>query len=145
MKKVIELLNQYVADLSVMNVKFHNLHWNVTGKNFKAVHEHLEALYDALFETYDEAAERIKMLGDYPMASVKEYLQITKVKELESKDVETAKAFEIVKQDFMYLKDLAIKIRAAADEVDDFGTVMILEDHVAAYDKELYFINQTLK
>lgn len=145
MKKEIELLNQYVADLSVMNVKLHNLHWNVTGKNFKAVHEFLEGLYDALFESYDEIAERIKMIGEYPLASIKEYVKITKIDELESVDIEATKAFEIVKKDFIYLKDLVIKARTAADEVDDFGTVMILEEHVAGYDKTLYFINQSLK
>ncbi len=145
MKKVIDLLNQYVADLAVLNVKFHNLHWNVVGKNFPAVHVHLEELYDSLFEKYDEAAERIKMLEAYPKASIKDYLTLSKVEELASEDVEIIKALVIVKVDFTYLKELATKIREVADESGDFGTVALVEGHIADYDKELYFIRQSLK
>ena len=47
-----ERLNAYVASLLVWNVKLHNLHWNVTGKLFKPLHEYTEALYDKAFEAY---------------------------------------------------------------------------------------------
>ena len=45
-----ERLNAYVASLLVWNVKLHNLHWNVTGKLFKPLHEYTEALYDKAFD-----------------------------------------------------------------------------------------------
>ena len=145
MNKTQTLLNQYVADLQVMNTKLHNLHWNVTGKRFKVTHEYLEALYDDLFEKFDEVAERIKMLGGFPDASLKAYLDATEIEELPSEDVTSEKAFELVKTDYAYLKKLATDARNTADESGDFGTVGLLEDHVADYDKELYFITQTLK
>lgn len=145
MNKTVKLLNQYVADLNVMNTKLHNLHWNVVGKSFKQVHVFLEELYEDLFEKFDEAAERIKMMENYPLASVKDYLALTRINELESKDVSIQDSFEIVLEDFNYLKSLAMDIRKVADEAGDFGTVMILEDHIASYDKVLYFIRQSLK
>ena len=145
MKKTIELMNQYLADLSVLNTKLHNLHWNVTGKSFKQVHEYLEGLYDDVFEKFDQVAERIKMLDAYPLASVHAYLNITKIEELDSQDITTEDAFKSVFNDYQYLKALAIDIRQAADHEDDFSTVALIEDHVADYDKNLYFIRQTLK
>lgn len=138
-------MNQYVADLAVLNVKFHNLHWNVVGERFEQVHVHLEALYDDLFEKFDEVAERIKMLGEFPKASIKEYLEISKVEELPNEDVAIKRVFEIVKEEVSYLKELATSIRLEADGNDDFVTVGLMEDHIAAYDKELYFINQAMK
>jgi len=138
-------MNQYVADLAVLNVKFHNLHWNVVGERFEQVHVHLEALYDDLFEKFDEVAERIKMLGEFPKASIKEYLEISKVEELPNEDVAIKRVFEIVKEEVSYLKELATSIRLEADNNDDFVTVGLMEDHIAAYDKELYFINQAMK
>lgn len=145
MQKQVETMNQYVADLAVLNVKFHNLHWNVVGERFEQVHIHLEALYDDLFVKFDEVAERVKMLGEFPKASVKDYLSITKVEELPNEDVSIKRVFEIVKADVSYLKKSATEIRKDADDNDDFVTVGLMEDHIAAYDKELYFINQAMK
>lgn len=145
MQKQIETMNQYVADLAVLNVKFHNLHWNVVGERFEQVHVHLEALYDDLFVKFDEVAERIKMLGEFPKASIKNYLSITKVEELENEDITIKRVFEIVKNDVLYLKELATSIRKEADGNDDFVTVGLMENHIAAYDKELYFVNQAMK
>src|SRR6056300_1201530 len=85
MNKQIELMNKYVANLAVLNTKLHNLHWNVTGGNFEQVHVFLERLYDDLFLKYDEAAERVKMLKSFPVASMKAYLSVSDVEELESK------------------------------------------------------------
>ncbi|MFP4286440.1 MAG: Dps family protein [Candidatus Izemoplasmataceae bacterium] len=145
MTKLVKLLNQYVADLAVLNTKLHNLHWNVKGERFVPIHEHLEELYDDLFEKYDEVAERIKMLGEYPLASQKSYLETTTVKELENRDYDIDETMVIVKDEVTRLREAAIEIRNLADETGDFVTVAIFEEYVAGYDKELWFINQMLK
>ena len=36
--------NRYLANIGVMYVKLHNLHWNVVGPQFKAIHEYLETI-----------------------------------------------------------------------------------------------------
>ena len=143
--KKIDLMNQLVADLSVLNTKFHNLHWNVVGERFEPVHVHVEKLYDMLFEQYDEVAERIKMLGEFPLASVKSYLDTTSVKELESKDYQIDEVYTIVKAELENLRTQAVEIREVADEEGDFVTVAMVEDMVAVYDKELWFIAQSMK
>ncbi len=145
MSKKNELMNQYVADLAVLNVKFHNLHWNVVGERFEPVHVYVEKLYDDLFEKYDEVAERLKMLDVFPLASMKEYLNVSKVKELESRNYEIPEVMQVLKAELEGLRALAINIRTAADEEDDFGTVAMMEDHVAGFDKELWFIASALK
>ncbi len=145
MSEQTKLMNQYVADLGVLNVKFHNLHWNVVGERFKPVHEYVETLYDMLFENYDEVAERMKMLGEYPYASLKRYLEVTNIKELDERDYQIPEVYKILKEDIESLKSLATEIRKIADEAGDFGTVALLEDQVAAYDKELWFMAQALK
>jgi len=143
--KKIEMMNQMVADLSVLNTKFHNMHWNVVGERFEPVHVYLEKLYDMFFEQYDEVAERMKMLGEYPLASLKSYLETTSVEELEVKDYQIKDVFSIVKADLENLKKLAVDLRALADDEGDFGTVAMLEDMVGDYDKELWFITQAQK
>lgn len=138
-------MNQYVADLAVLNVKFHNLHWNVAGERFEQVHVYVEKLYDMLFENYDEVAERLKMIGEYPLASLRSYLEVTSVEEIDSKDYKTPEVYEILKEELTNLRALATEIRNLADDENDFGTVAMLEDQIGGYDKELYFISQALK
>lgn len=143
--KQVELMNKYVADLMVNNVKFHNLHWNVVGKNFEGVHVYVEKLYDDLFLKFDEVAERLKMLGEFPKASVKDYLETSTVEELVSQDVTIPDVFKTLLAELSFLKQSAHDIRSLADENDDFVTVALMEDHIGAYDKEIYFVKQALK
>ena len=55
-------LNTYLANLAVINIKIHNLHWNIVGSQFVSVHEYLESEYDKAGERLDEVAELILSL-----------------------------------------------------------------------------------
>ena len=79
-------LDRYLSNLMIGNIKLHNLHWNVTGLTFKAVHEYLEALYNDSFEKLDEVAELQKQLGLPVLASEKEYLENAEIQYLGYKE-----------------------------------------------------------
>lgn len=140
MKKV----DLYVANLAVEYIKLHNLHWNIKGKQFVQVHEYLEELYDDVTEKLDEVAELQKMLGSYPKASLKDYLDTSDVEELESRDYTIDEALEIVLSDLEKFDALAREIRECADEKDKFEIVMMMEDHIAYYAKQLWFVRSML-
>ena len=75
-------LNQYLANVAVGYVKFHNLHWNVVGSSFKQVHEYLETLYDGFADILDSVAELLKMHDVQPLASMKDYLAAATIQKL---------------------------------------------------------------
>lgn len=133
-------LNLYLANLAVLNVKFHNLHWNVVGKEFVQVHEFTESMYDTFFEQYDAVAEALKMRNQYPVASLKEYLELSSVKELASKDYKVGEVIDIVEAELKSLCELATSIRNEADEANDFVLVAQFEDYIAGFQKNLWFI-----
>ena len=60
--KIIDRLKKHTADNLVLWVKLHNLHWNLHGSQFKAVHELTESYYNELGEDYDALAERLVQL-----------------------------------------------------------------------------------
>ena len=138
-------LDIYVANLAVNYIKLHNLHWNVAGRAFKQVHEYLESLYDETTESLDAVAEYQKMVGEYPKASLEEYLKITTIKELESKDYSIEDALKIAVEDQKLLRKLATEIRNEADEKGDFTLVALMEGEVAAQNKRIWFIESMLK
>ncbi len=138
-------LDLYLANLGVNYVKLHNLHWNVIGRGFKQVHEYLEALYDETTESFDEVAEYQKMVGEYPKASLEEYLKIATIKELESKDYSIEDALKIAVEDQKLMRDLATEIRNEADEKGEFILVALMEGEVEAQNKHIWFIESMLK
>ena len=143
--KNLQQVNQYLADLSVWYVKLHNLHFNVTGPQFNSIHEYLESIYDEAFEYFDAVAEHVKMQGQFPLVNSAEYAKLTKIEELGQEDIPQAKVIEILLKDFKYMNDQAVAIRAAADEEGDFLLVSMMEDHVAYYVKQIWFIESMLK
>lgn len=143
--KHFDLLQKYLSNLAVLNVKLHNVHWNVVGGQFMEVHNFTEEAYDQFFADLDEVAELLKMKGVNPLSTMAEYLEEATIKEVKAKDFTIQESLETVKSDFELMKELATDIRNAADEEDDFETVAIFEDYVAYYSKNLWFINSMLK
>ena len=143
--KHLELVQKYLSNLGVLNVKFHNLHWNVVGGQFMQVHNFTEEIYDKLFEDLDEVAELLKMKNTMPLSTIAEYLANSTIEEVNPKDFSVKESLEIAKKDLELMKELATEIRNLADENGDFETVAIFEDYVAFYSKNIWFINSMLK
>lgn len=143
--KHLELLQKYLSNLAVLNVKFHNIHWNVIGGQFMDIHNYTEEVYDKFFADFDEVAELLKMKNINPLSTMAEYLEEATVEEIKARDFTVKESLEIVKKDLELMKELATDIRNSADEEGDFETVAIFEDYVAYYSKHIWFINSMLK
>ena len=144
-KELVLKSNKYLANINVNYVKLHNLHWNVLGLQFKPVHEYLESLYDSMHEVFDEVAELLKMNGEYPLASLKDFLAVSEIKELESRDYSVKESLEIALADIKLLKENALELRALAAEEDFYPLQVMMEDHLANYNKVVWFVESMLK
>ena len=144
-KELVLKSNKYLANINVNYVKLHNLHWNVLGLQFKPVHEYLESLYDSMHEVFDEVAELLKMNGEYPLASLKDFLAVAEVKELESKDYSVKESLEIALADIKLLRENAKELRLLAAEEDFYPLQVMMEDHLANYNKVVWFVESMLK
>lgn len=144
-KELVLKTNKYLANINVNYVKLHNLHWNVLGLQFKPVHEYLEGLYDSMHEAFDEVAELLKMNGEYPLASLKDFLSVTEIKELVSKDYSVKESLEIALADIKLLRENAAELRKLAAEDDFYPLQVMMEDHLANYAKIVWFVESMLK
>src|SRR5215472_15517318 len=82
LQAVSEQLSKLLADEFVLYTKTRNAHWNVEGPDFHAMHLFFESQYEALDETMDSVAERIRQIGHYAPATLKSFLQLTHLAEL---------------------------------------------------------------
>lgn len=143
--EIAKKINAYLANIAVSYVKAHNLHWNVVGGAFKPTHEYLESMYDGFGEELDAVAEILKMHDQMPLASMKDYLAVATVKELDSKEVSIPEALKIALDDVLLLKSQAEDIRKAADSEDLYDVVAHMEDSLSGYNKTIWFVRSMLK
>jgi len=86
LSKVAEALNKILADETVLYIKTRRAHWNVEGHDFREKHAFFEEQYKQLEKIIDDVAERIRFLGHYAVASLKDYLKLTQLTEKPSED-----------------------------------------------------------
>ncbi|MQY02817.1 Dps family protein [Actinomadura macrotermitis] len=55
-----------LVDLVDLSLLAKQAHWNLTGRNFKVVHEHLDEVVDLARQSMDEVAERAIAIGVNP-------------------------------------------------------------------------------
>ena len=144
-KELVKQVNHYVANLGVSYIKMHNLHWNVVGLQFKSTHEYLEEVYDEYADYLDEVAELLRMEGELPLASLKDYLAVASIKELETKEVSIECALSTLLSDMKALREEALKLREQADEEGNFSLVAMMEDHIANFNKRIWFVEVMVK
>lgn len=79
--EVAHSLSKILADEFVLYTKTRNAHWNVVGPDFYNKHKFFEEQYGQLEEIVDQVAERIRTLGHYAPATLKQYLELTHLSE----------------------------------------------------------------
>lgn len=140
MTNKIEKMNIFLSNLAVMNIKVHNLHWNVVGSQFITIHELTEKIYKKLQEQFDEVAEALKMQNKLPMATMSDYIEHSTVEEIESRDYTGYEVLDILSESCSDLLDLAKEIREVADDEDNFLLANMIEDYIACYTKFMWII-----
>ena len=135
-------MNPYLSDLAVMFIKLHDLHWNVKGMQFVPVHLYTESRYDDMAAKLDAVAELIIMQGEKPVSCLKDYLELATVKELNKGEYRDEEVLHILYDDLSHLRAEALEIHESC--ADNFSVVAMMEEHVAGYDKELWFLKSMM-
>ncbi|WP_438445702.1 Dps family protein [Gorillibacterium sp. sgz5001074] len=76
-----DVLNKQIANWSVLFVKLHNFHWYVKGGQFFTLHLKFEELYTEAALHIDNLAERVLAIKGKPLATMKDYLAASSIKE----------------------------------------------------------------
>ena len=79
--KSANLLSLILSDEMTLYVKTRKFHWNVSGESFMELHKLFQSQYTELEEVIDEIAERINKLGSKTIGTMKEFAELTRLKE----------------------------------------------------------------
>ena len=144
--KVAEILVKTLADEFVLYTKTRKAHWNVEGPDFYNKHLFFESQYGQLDEIIDNLAERIRTLGHYAPATLREYLSLTHLSEshLESNDSLTY-IKELLSDHESILIHLRENIENFAVEFKDAGTSDYITGLMETHEKMAWMLRSHLK
>lgn len=119
--EIIEKLNVLLANYHIHYQKLRSFHWSVEGPDFFELHEIFENLYNEAKENSDVIAERIRVFGHHPLATMKQYLETSEIKEVEVVPTSYEMVKEIVR-DFEILFTHLYGAISSANSVGDTST-----------------------
>jgi len=144
--KVAHELSRILADEFVLYTKTRNAHWNVEGPDFFDKHKFFESQYEQLDETMDDVAERIRAIGHYAPATLREYLKLTKLSD-KSREVNDSKGYikELLSDHESIIIHLRENISRFADEYKDLGTSDFITGLMETHEKMAWMLRAHLR
>jgi len=129
-----------LIDLSLLGKQ---LHWNIFGRPFKPLHEHLDELVDSWRELSDTVAERAVALGYSPDGQAAAVSQGSETAPVDRGALDTDTATrELVER----LADVTERIRARMDRLGeiDLASQDVLIEVVRQLEKQLWMLRASL-
>lgn len=139
-EKVIELLNQSLADAMDLKSQAKQAHWNVKGPNFIALHELFDQVATEVEAHVDEIAERVTALGGTAMGTVR---IASENSSLSQYPLEITDGTAHVDALSTAMADFGKKVRKNIDTTDELGdadTADLYTGISRAIDKLLWFV-----
>jgi starvation-inducible DNA-binding protein len=144
--EISQVLSRILADEFVLYTKTRNAHWNLEGPNFHSMHILFESQYNELAEIIDKVAERIRMLGHYAPATLKQILELTHLtEETREKNDSTGFIKELLNDHENTIINIRIQINRLAEQLKDAGTSDYLTDLTEYHEKVAWVLRSHLK
>lgn len=133
----IENLKVVLANSYTLYLKTHNYHWNVTGHNFKSLHDLFEMQYTELAIAVDDIAERIRALDSFAPGSFSEFLELTTLTEAKKGLNADEMLDDMVQSQTLLIESLNKAIESA--QGDDV-TLGLISERLAVHEKARWML-----
>jgi starvation-inducible DNA-binding protein len=141
---VVKCLHQELANAYVLYANYKHYHWQTFGPFFRDMHKMFDEFAREVLETTDEIAERLRMIGQDPVAELRRWQ--------ETASVQTAGAGQNMREMIQEADaNLMVVIKGMrdgaklAEENDDPGTVDLFSKYVQIHEKHEWFLREILK
>ena len=139
MEKIVDGLQELLANYQVYYTNLRGFHWNVTGKQFFSLHEKFEELYDDVSTKIDDIAERILALSGVPKNSFKDYLALSTIEDISSCSCADT-SVKTVLENLSVLIGKQKAILAMANEAEDDSTASMMSDYIREQEKLVWML-----
>lgn len=143
---VAEILSKLLADEFVLYTKTLNAHWNIEGPDFHAMHIFFEGQYEQLSDLMDGVAERIRTIGHYAPATLKEFLELTHLSEASDRK-NNSEGFikDLLSDHDSIIEFIRGSINSINDKYQDAGTGDYITGFIETHEKMAWMLRAHLK
>jgi len=136
-------LSRILAESFLLYMKTHNYHWNVKGPMFQTLHVMFEEQYTELWNALDAIAERIRSLGFAAPGTLKEYLKLATIKEIDGVPVAEDMIRDVLAGSEAVSR-LSRDVLALADKAGDDPTVDLLTERMQVHEKNAWMLRSLI-
>lgn len=146
LKNSISILSSILANEMTLYIKLRKFHWNVSGESFMEFHKLFEGQYTQLEASIDEIAERISKLGGKTIGTMKEFSDLSIIKESPNhypSQKEMVK--ELLEDHETVIVHLRKDVDTSAEENKDAGTADFLTGMMEAHETMAWTLRRYLE
>jgi starvation-inducible DNA-binding protein len=142
----IGLMNAALSNAYLLLIKTKKYHWDVVGPQFMTLHKLWEEHYQTLSDSVDEYAERIRMLGGYPVGTAAGFLQYATLSE-DPGDIlgATAMVTRLVDDHETIIRSLRSAIDACAEDFHDSGNADFLTGQMEQHESMAWMLRSFME
>jgi len=141
---IVEKLAHLLADTYTLYLKTQNIHWNIIGPNFYALHQMFEEQYQLLAKAVDEIAERIRALGLPSPGSYAEFARLSSIKEAVGAQKKEQEALTELLADHEQILHTARAVIPVAESANDEATLDLIAERLAEHEKLAWMLRSSL-
>lgn len=140
---VVVHLQRQTGNALVLFLNYKHYHWQITGAQFRDLHLLFDEFSEAVIETLDEFAERVRMIGQDPIFSFDQFQKHATVK---TSDQQALRGM-LEEADRNVIRVIREMREAAkvADEANDPGSVDLFSKTVQIHEKHEWWLREILK
>ncbi len=134
-----KVLQPILTDLIAYARILKQLHWNVIGPNFRAIHLHLDEIYSLADEAIDDVAERLAAVGHSPNGGLADAAKNSEIQDVPEGFLRDSEVLLLAEHRTKQVTDL---VRSRMDQVEEIDTVTadMLHQLVLGLEKQHWMI-----
>ena len=133
-------LNVLLADAFALYLKTKNFHWHVSGRNFRDYHLMLDEQAEAIFETTDQLAERVRKIGGLTIRSIGQIARLQTITDNDGEFVAPGAMLRELMEDNKHVAAAMRKAHELCDEHEDVATASLLENFIDETERRTWFL-----
>jgi starvation-inducible DNA-binding protein len=142
---ITEVINPLVADAFALYVKTKNFHWHLAGSHFRDYHLLFDEHADAIFESIDVLAERVRRIGGTTIRSISHIGQLQTIEDDNDDFVSAGEMVRRLMEDNAHMAEMQRAAIAVCDQNRDSPTSNVLQEILDQTERRKWFLFEVLQ
>ncbi|MFL5625259.1 MAG: Dps family protein [Ktedonobacteraceae bacterium] len=142
---ITETLNPLIADAFALYVKTKNFHWHLAGSHFRDYHLLFDEHADALLESTDLLAERVRRIGGTTIRSISHIGQLQTIQDDNDDAVPAGEMVRRLMEDNRHLAQAQRAAHEVCEKSRDYATASLIEVILDGTERRKWFLFEIMQ